>query len=219
MSKQTVVVHGATGMQGRPVVAAFLAAGYDVQAVSRSGWKGPVPQGLTPFKADLMDASALTSAYDGAEAAIIVLPGGASDESAVRQAEIILQACEAVALPRAIFNSSGALWDKPTGVPTLDARRLLADGLETVVDEVAVIGPVGMFYEVFSADWVVDRIKESHLLAGPIPPDVPFRPVAMGDLAAIMLRAIQGGADLWGRRSFVVGPEEISGAAFAAALS
>lgn len=218
MTKDTVAVHGATGAQGRPVVEKLLAAGYAVRAISRSGRVGEFEGPVTGFSSDLLDATELASAYAGVTAVIIVLPGGATDDTATRHSETILGALKLAQVPRAIFNSSGGLWDAPTGVPMIDARTLLAQNLSTAVPNSTVIAPAGIFFDVFSEGWVVDRLVRENALVGPAPAEAPMRPVAMADLAAVMVDLLQGDSS-WPPHVVVAGPEEVTGEAFATAIA
>ncbi|WP_155545571.1 SDR family oxidoreductase [Amycolatopsis camponoti] len=59
-----IVVTGATGNIGRPLVEALTAAGEEVRAVSRRG----------PIRADLSDAPSLRPAFEGASAVFLLLP-------------------------------------------------------------------------------------------------------------------------------------------------
>jgi uncharacterized protein YbjT (DUF2867 family) len=59
-----IVVTGATGNVGRPLVEALTAAGEEVRAVSR---RGPAP-------GDLSDAASLRPAFEGASAVFLLLP-------------------------------------------------------------------------------------------------------------------------------------------------
>jgi uncharacterized protein YbjT (DUF2867 family) len=59
-----IVVTGATGNIGRPLVAALESAGEEVRAVSRRG----------PFAGDLSDAASLRPAFEGASAVFLLLP-------------------------------------------------------------------------------------------------------------------------------------------------
>ena len=61
-----ILVLGATGNVGRAVVAAGLAGGHEVRAVSRSG-RG-LPEGADAYVGDLDDAASLTGALDGVDA-------------------------------------------------------------------------------------------------------------------------------------------------------
>lgn len=218
MPQETVAVHGATGAQGRPVVEKLLAAGYAVRAISRSGRTEGIDDSVIGISSDLLDVTTLANAYAGVAAVIIVLPGGATDDTATKHAETILEALKRAQVPRAIFNSSGGLWDAPTGVPMIDARTLLAQNLSTAVPHSTVIAPAGIFFDVFSEGWVVERLARDNALVGPAPAEAPMRPLAMADLAAVMMNLLQGELS-WAPLVVVAGPEEVTGAAIAAAIA
>ncbi len=63
-----IVVTGATGNVGRPLVAALAAAGEHVTAVSRGVSAASVPDGVRFRRADLTDPEGLRPALEGAEA-------------------------------------------------------------------------------------------------------------------------------------------------------
>lgn len=218
MTKHTIAVHGATGAQGRPVVHAFLHAGYAVRAISQSGRTDGFEGSVTGISSNLLDVTVLANAYAGVAAVIIVLPGGASDDTAIKHAETILEALKRAQVPRAIFNSSGGMWDVPTGIPMLDARTLLAKDLNAAVPRSTVITPAGIFYDVFSEGWVVKRLVRDNALVGPAPAEAPMRPVAMADLAAIMVDLLKTDQS-WPPHVVVSGPEDVTGAAFATAVA
>ncbi|MEU8673686.1 NAD(P)H-binding protein [Streptomyces sp. NPDC048560] len=63
-----IIVTGATGNVGRPLVRALAAAGERVTAVSRGVTAADVPQGVRPLRADLADPESLRPVFDGADA-------------------------------------------------------------------------------------------------------------------------------------------------------
>jgi nucleoside-diphosphate-sugar epimerase len=67
-----VVVSGGTGVIGRAAVRALLAAGHDVDVLSRSPENTAVIEGLGahPCTADLFDVASLQRLYDGADAVV-----------------------------------------------------------------------------------------------------------------------------------------------------
>ncbi|MFJ4770567.1 NAD(P)H-binding protein [Streptomyces uncialis] len=70
-----IVVTGATGNVGRPLVRALDAAGERVTAVSRSVSAGDVPAGVRSRRADLARAEDLGPLFDGAEALFLLTSG------------------------------------------------------------------------------------------------------------------------------------------------
>src|SRR4051812_22998076 len=70
-----IVVTGATGNVGRPLVRALVAAGEQVTAVSRGISAPDVPAGVRHQQADLAQPKSLASALDGAEALFLLTSG------------------------------------------------------------------------------------------------------------------------------------------------
>ena len=72
-----IVVTGATGNVGQPLVAALIAAGEQVTAVSRGMATNDVPAGVRTRQADLAEPATLAPALDGADALfLLTVPGG-----------------------------------------------------------------------------------------------------------------------------------------------
>ncbi|RKN40435.1 NAD(P)H-binding protein [Streptomyces hoynatensis] len=70
-----IVVTGATGNVGRPLVRALAAAGRQVTAVSRGTAADRVPPGVRQVRADLADPAGPGPAFEGAEAVFLLLTG------------------------------------------------------------------------------------------------------------------------------------------------
>lgn len=89
---KTVVVTGATGTVGGRVLAQLAATGVLVRAVGRDPKTvGEVAAryGAEPFTADLTDPGTLGPAFDGADAAFLVVPSVAGDHAAEGMVEAI----------------------------------------------------------------------------------------------------------------------------------
>ncbi|MGW9044564.1 NAD(P)H-binding protein [Streptomyces lydicus] len=70
-----IVVTGATGNVGRPLVRALVAAGEQVTAVSRRIPTGQLPAGVRHHQADLTEPENLKPVLDGAEALFLLTSG------------------------------------------------------------------------------------------------------------------------------------------------
>ncbi|MFC4149992.1 SDR family oxidoreductase [Micromonospora mangrovi] len=214
----TVVVHGATGTQGAPVVRRLLAAGHRVRAAVRDPRRlaATFPTGVQPVAADLLDPDSLRRAYTGADAVVVHLPLVFAGERAVPQAEAVLAALGDAAVPRAVFNTGGPLVPAPVGVPYLDARAVLAARLPDVVPVAAVVGPAGGYLENLSAPWSAPRVAAGEL-AYPLPAEVPMPWVALDDLADGIAASLTVPAPP--ARQVIAGPQPLTGDAAAAELS
>lgn len=207
-----VAVHGPAGAQGRPVLDELRRRGSRVRAVSRR----PVP-GVPHAPSDLLDVEALARAYDGVDGVVVVLPGGAPDDVAVRQAETVLAALVRAEVPRAVFNPGGVVWPRPTGVPFLDARTRVARGLAEAVPRAALVGPAVGYLENLGEGHVGRRVVARGELALPAPGDAPEGRVAAADVATVAVGTLL--ADAPSRApTMVTGPEVLTGRQVAAAL-
>ncbi|MGX2997367.1 NAD(P)H-binding protein [Streptomyces sp. JNUCC 64] len=74
-----IVITGATGNVGRPLVAALAGAGERVTAVSRSITPDAVPAGVRAVAGDLADPEGLRPALEGADALFVLLAGALLD--------------------------------------------------------------------------------------------------------------------------------------------
>ncbi|MBB4920617.1 SDR family oxidoreductase [Streptosporangium saharense] len=70
-----IVVTGATGNVGRPLVRLLSQAGERVTAVSRKITASDVPEGVTALAADLADPASVRPALDGADALFLLVGG------------------------------------------------------------------------------------------------------------------------------------------------
>ncbi|MFE4664637.1 SDR family oxidoreductase [Streptomyces sp. NPDC056716] len=74
----TYVIHGATGAQGAPVVAALIAAGKSVTALTRN--PDAVVEGARVATVGYLSVEDLTEAYRGADGVFVHLPLASEDD-------------------------------------------------------------------------------------------------------------------------------------------
>ncbi|WP_285103448.1 NAD(P)H-binding protein [Promicromonospora sp. MEB111] len=101
-----IVVTGATGNIGRPLVAELVRRGHDVTAVSRAGsapFDSPLVRGVS---ADLAEPEGLRAAVDGADALFLLVPGSGGHLDTER---IIGIAAEAGVRRLVLLSSLGAV--------------------------------------------------------------------------------------------------------------
>lgn len=203
-----VAVHGAFGAQGAPVVRALRRRGHRVRALTRTPRPGRAEAGVELVASTLTDADALMRAYEGVDAAVIILPGGAASDEAERQADTILATLRAAGVRRAVFNAGGGIWRTSPNIPFLQARTRLALVLPDAVPIASVAGPASTLMENFSEGWVADRLRRTGALVGMAAPHAVMRPVAMVDLAETMIDTLA--EDAPPRRIVVRGPGEVT---------
>ncbi|MBT3164893.1 NmrA family NAD(P)-binding protein [Streptomyces sp. Vc74B-19] len=85
----TILVTGATGRVGRPLVEQLLAAGHRVRALTRSPEKAGLPPGAEVVAGNLADTASLTRVFDGVTAAHLIGCDGADHSPLANAGEIV----------------------------------------------------------------------------------------------------------------------------------
>lgn len=214
----TYVIHGATGAQGAPVLAALIAQGETPIALSRGG--APVP-GATSRATDASSAAALTEAYRGADAVFVHLPLG-SEEGRSAIAAAVVAALEAAQPGRVVISTSGAIVDAPGTVmqiPEGSALATLISGARASGVPTAVVAP-RLFLENLLLPHVQAGLREDGVLRYPVRPDFAVSWASHLDVAevivALLTRAEETGVFGVGAVPAITGPD--LAAAFAEAL-
>ncbi|TDC43869.1 NAD(P)H-binding protein [Micromonospora sp. KC213] len=214
MSETTVVVHGATGTQGTAIIRRLRAAGHRIRAVARHP-RLAVDPAVEAVPADLLDLDALVAAYAGADAVVIQLPLHFAAD-AVRQADTVLGALGKTGVPRAVFNTGGALPTDPVGMPFVDARIRLAARLPDTVPVASVVGPASTYLENLVAAWSRPLVHTQGELRYPMPEQLPNPWLAADDLGAVVADLVVAAAPPTAR--FVAGPSALTGPQVAAEI-
>ena len=201
-----IVVTGATGNVGRPLVHALLAAGEQVTAVSRRGSApdGPAvgqPASFRHERADLAEPESLKPALDGAEALFLLLPGG------IGAPVEVLELAKTAGVRRVVLLSS-------QGVGTRRHPPEAEDAVQRSGLEWTVLRPGGFASN--SLLWA-EAVRARRLVAAPFG-DVALPvvdPADIAEVAAVVLRS----ADHGGRTYELTGPVAISPRQQAAAIA
>ncbi|MEU2281895.1 NmrA family NAD(P)-binding protein [Streptomyces sp. NPDC013178] len=162
----TYVIHGATGAQGAPVVAALAAAGKAVTALTRNA-DAVVDGAQRVVAAGYGSTAQLTEAYRGAEGVFVHLPV-VSEEDRQTYARNIVAAVRAARPARVVFSTSGAPIDPETG----SAAAALVSGLADLGVSHVVIAPT-FYLENLLMPYVIDTVRERGVLPYPIRADFP----------------------------------------------
>jgi uncharacterized protein YbjT (DUF2867 family) len=121
-----IVVTGATGNVGRPLVQALAAAGQHVTAVSRGISDAAVPDGVRHRQADLTDPESLRPILDGADA-LFLHDGGASAQ-ALSPREV-LDIAKAGGVGRIVLLSSIGVATRPQSASHGGMMRTIEDAV------------------------------------------------------------------------------------------
>lgn len=215
-TQRTVVVHGATGSQGLPIVHALLERGHHVRGLARRAdvlvERAPEAE---PRAAELTDIAALERAYAGADAVVVQLPVDFRPGAAEAQGDAIAEAVRRSGVARVVFSTGGPSPAEPVGVPYVDARVGLRRALEASQASTLLVGPAAAYAENLAIPGSARRILDG-VLGYPLPEAAPVPWLATADLGALVAEAV--GTEEEGAL-VLVGPDALTGPDAAAAVA
>lgn len=136
----SLVVFGATGTQGHPVVDAALKAGLSVRAVSRDIVKAEESHSdrVECCQADLLEADSVAAAMAGMDAAFFYLPVLPQSAEADAMLDNVIAGAGTARLQRLVFTASSWCGEAMPSSPFVDAvrtasQRVLDCGVDAVV--------------------------------------------------------------------------------------
>ena len=181
-----IVVTGATGNVGRPLVGALANAGHTVTAVSR-GTTASLPSrpGLVPVIADLADARSLEPALRGAKALFLLVSGAGAHVDG----PAVLRAAADAGVSRVVLLSSQAAGTRPDSVSHAPLAAL-EDALRSCGLEWTILRPSGFATNAFA--WI-PSIREHRTVLAPFA-DVALPVVDPLDIAAVAAQALTDGS-------------------------
>ncbi|SDO12467.1 SDR family oxidoreductase [Actinacidiphila guanduensis] len=201
-----IVVTGATGNVGQPLVAALAGAGAQVRAVSRrppaAGWIEALPQGVHHRSADLADTDRLPAVLDGAEALFLLvagdLLGGAGDPAR------LMEVAKAAGVRRVVLLSSQICGTRPD-VLSHAGLRAYEDAVRESAPEWTLLRPSGFASNAFA--WA-GEVRARRTVEAPFA-DVALPVVDPLDLAEVAAAALLSPAHA-GRTYVLTGPAAVS---------
>ncbi|MFC5213985.1 NAD(P)H-binding protein [Streptomyces coerulescens] len=173
-----IVVTGATGNVGRPLVRALVEAGERVTAVSRRISADGVPTGVPHHQADLTEPERLKPVLDGAEALFLLTSGDFM--AADGDLGAVLDAARASGVRRAVLLSS-------QGVGTGDHPSVLEDAVKASGLEWTMLRP-GAFHS-NALQWA-DMVRTRREVAAPFG-DTALPSVDPADIAEVAAAALR----------------------------
>lgn len=155
-----IVITGATGNVGQPLVELLADAGHTVTAVSRAK-SAPLPTrpGVVPAVADLADAATLAPALAGADALFLMVSGAGAHVDG----PTLMKHAEAAGVRRVVLLSSQAVRTRP-GTPSHAPLAELEEAVRSTAMEWTILRPGGFASNALA--WV-PMIKETSAVHAP----------------------------------------------------
>jgi NAD(P)H dehydrogenase (quinone) len=218
MDAPTVLVYGATGTQGTPVVEHSLAGGRRVRVLTRQAdnarhW---AEQGAEVAVADLADPASLAAANDGVDEVVLQLPLQYDFTLHETYGRNAVDAAKAARVDLLVLNTSAHVF-AGQGVRVYEARQEVVDHLQASGIPSIVLRPT-FFMEILLGPWIRPGIVDNGVIAFPLPADLPMSWVSAAELGAYAVAAL-GHPQLAGRTFDIGGPQPLTGNELAACFS
>lgn len=215
-----VLVFGATGAQGSPVVRGLLEKGVAVRAVSRDAEKVKNLYGgaVETANADLSDFAALKMAFEGVDAAFFHLPIPRDVREIPTHLGNVLRAAAESDLPRLVFTTSGTTLDALPPIAFVEGNRAAARAVLSSDVPAVVLRPT-IYLENLQQPHVLAELHERGTLS--YPPLAPNRRVswtALDDQARLAIAALTA-ENAVGKTFDIASPEPVTGDELARLLS
>ncbi|PPG28593.1 hydroxylase [Pseudoclavibacter sp. RFBG4] len=186
----TIIIHGASGAQGAPLLSLLQAAGHDTTSAVRDTTK---VDGKA-VSVDFNSVSSLAEAYQGAKGVFVHLPLGSPDQQAAF-ATAIGDAVAQAQPERVVFSTSGYPLTLPDGTNT--AHGILHDKLEKSGVPYAVIAPK-TFLENLLLPVSLEPARTEGKLRYPIREDYAISWISHLDMADIAVKLLTDNVDVQG---------------------
>jgi uncharacterized protein YbjT (DUF2867 family) len=215
-----VLVIGATGKQGGAVVETLLTRGHRARALTRNSASPAAnrlrEQGVEIAVGDFTDHDSLVRAARGVDAVYAMsTPFEQGVEKETAQGITITDAAKAAGVAHLIF-SSVASADRATGIPHFDSKYEVEKHIQASGVPYTIVAPV-FFMENLLQPWMLPGLRQAKL-AMALPASRSLQQIAVADIGAFVVAAIERGDTIFGRRFDIAG-DELTGEEAAAILS
>ncbi len=214
-----VLVLGASGDQGLPLLDALLDAGFKTTAGVRrpDAMAGTRHDGMATVHADIMDEETLVRAMEGQDALAMHLPFEFDRARAAGFGARIGSAARRASLKKIVFNTSCFVADHDLGLSAHDGRRDIEAAIAASGAAYVVIRPV-VFMDNIIRIWSKPSIVNNSVFAYPAAETLRISWICLEDVSAYMACAL-GRDDLQADKFLVGGPEPLVGSQVAERLS
>tara|TARA_B100001778_G_scaffold284827_1_gene251406 strand:- start:1257 stop:2165 length:909 start_codon:yes stop_codon:yes gene_type:complete len=206
-----ILVYGATGDQGLPLIDELLKNGYKVRAASRNpdDFKAYDRSDVEPVKADLFDIDSLRTVSKDIDGIAMNLPFVFDKKIAQQWGENITKAGADAGIKKIVFNTSCYVAPNDNGLAAHDGRRAIEKAMEESGMDYVVIRSM-VFMDNLTRFWSKPSITNSDTFAYPCSPDLKISWVCLNDVAKFMVASLSN-SSVKADKIYVGGPEILLG--------
>jgi uncharacterized protein YbjT (DUF2867 family) len=206
-----ILVYGATGDQGLPLIDELLKNGYKIRAASRNpdDFKAYDPSDVEPVKADLFDIDSLRAVSKDIDGIAMNLPFVFDKKIAQEWGENITKAGADAGIKKIVFNTSCYVAPKDNGLEAHDGRRAIEKAMEESGMDYVVIRSM-VFMDNLTRFWSKPSITNNDTFAYPCSSDLKISWVCLNDVAKFMVASLSN-SSVKADKVYVGGPEILLG--------
>ena len=208
---EKVLVYGASGDQGIPLVNALIKRGYKIRAASRfpENYNSEIKGDVESVKADLFNLDSLMNASKNIDCIAMNLPFVFDRDIAKQWGDNITKAGKEMGVKKIVFNTSCYVAPNDNGLAAHDGRREIEKSMAESGMEYAVIRSV-VFMDNLSRFWAKPSIVKSNIFAYPCSEKLKISWICLEDVAAFMVAALSD-KEVKAEKITVGGPEILCG--------
>ena len=206
-----ILVYGATGDQGLPLIDELLKNGYKVRAASRNpdDFNAYNPNDVEAVNADLFDIESLRNVSKDIDGIAMNLPFVFDKEIAKTWGENITKAGSDEGIKKIVYNNSCYVAPNDNGLAAHDGRRAIEKAMEESGMEYVVIRSM-VFMDNLTRFWSKPSITNNDTFAYPCSPELKISWVCLEDVAKFMVASLSS-SSLKADKIYVGGPEILLG--------
>ena len=218
VSKQTILVTGATGKQGGAVLRHLRDRGFPVRALTRDPAKPAARKlmgtGIEVVRGDLDDAASISRALDGVHGVFAVqTPYEAGMEAEERQGKALASLASRAGVNHYVYSSVGSA-DQHTGIKHFDNKFRIEEHVRSLGMKYTILRPVFFMENLLGFSGTI----ANGVLAAPLPSGRKLQMIAVDDIGAFAALALEHPGKWQGRAVDLAG-DDVSMAEVAALLS
>lgn len=214
-----VLVIGATGDQGHPLLRRLIEEGFEPIAAIRNpdALKGTEFHEVETIKADLMDQASMINAAKDTSYITAHLPFTYDLNMAQTFGENIAAAARENKIKRIVFNTSCYVHDTDLGIGGHDGRRRIEKAIKASGVPFIIFEPV-VFMDNFTRVWAKPGIVNHNIMGYPASPELKVNWISLNDIAAFMVEGLKQSEAPSGCYP-IGGPDALTGGELAEKLS
>jgi uncharacterized protein YbjT (DUF2867 family) len=207
----TILVSGATGLQGGAVLRHLVACRFPVRVLVRDPESEQArligSADIEMIRGDLTDRDSLDRALDGVEGVFaMATPYEKGPEAEVAQGTTLGDAAKAAGVRHYVYSSVGAA-NRDSGIPHFQTKTRIEAHLRTLGLPLTILRPV-FFYENFNR-YAMQQVGDAYEIRMPMSPETRLQMMAADDVGSFVTLAF-GQREEWVGRELEIAGDELT---------